>query len=359
MILAYYIQTLNPFIWQWDDTSYGIHWYGMAYLTGFVIAYLLMRKFVRDGRMRMPREKLMDFVLFVAIFGVLVGGRLGSALFYDPHMLIDFSPPFPYWGLLKLQFGGMSAHGGILGVLITIWLFARWNKLTFLNLVDCSAMVAPIGIAFGRIANFINGELYGHIWHGALAVQFPTELTMPPSSPAEPTVSADQVNQLIQNVLANDPVMQQSPSVMHAMLTNPTAEIVNLARHQDQYVIAQLREILPPRIPSQLIEASLEGVLLFVLCYLIGRRWNKDGVATGAFATLYPIMRIIGEQFRVGDHPQMIFGFWISRGVLYSIPMFFLGLAFWIWAIRRRVPVSEIVSAARIQNHKTESPKNL
>jgi len=290
--------------------------------------------------MQMPPGKLMDFVLFGAIFGVLVGGRLGSALFYDPHMLIDFSPPFPYWGLLKLQSGGMSAHGGILGVLIAIWIFSQRNRLRFLNLVDCAAMVAPIGIAFGRIANFINGELYGHIWHGVMAVQFPTEFTMPPESPLEPTVSTNQVNQLIQNVLTNDPVVQQSAATTHAMLINPRMEIVNLARQQDAYVIGQLREILPPRIPSQLIEATLEGVLLFILCYLIGQRWKKDGIATGAFATLYPVMRIIGEQFRVGDHPQLIFGFWISRGVLYSIPVFFLGLVFWIWAIRRPEPAT-------------------
>jgi phosphatidylglycerol---prolipoprotein diacylglyceryl transferase len=337
-MLAYYIQTLNPFIWQWGNSGFGIRWYGMSYLLGFVFAYLLLRKFVRDGRLRLPPQKLVDFVLFAAIFGVLLGGRLGSALFYDPRMLIDFSPPFPYWGLLKLQSGGMSAHGGILGVLIAIWIFARRNKLRFLNLVDCAAMVAPIGLAFGRIANFINGELYGHIWHGAMAVQFPTELTMPPESPQEPTVTPDQFHQLVQTIAYNDPTVASNPSVLQAVLANPAAEIVNLARQGDAFVIAQLRDILPPRIPSQLIEASLEGLLLFVICYLIGRKWKKDGIATGAFATFYPIMRIIGEQFRVGDHPRLIFGYWISRGVLYSIPLLFLGLIFWIWAICRPQP---------------------
>ncbi len=92
MILAYYIQTLNPFIWQWGNSGFGIRWYGTAYLLGFIIAYLLMKRFIRTGRMLLPMEQLPDFVLFVAIFGVLIGGRLGEAILYRPGMFTNFSP---------------------------------------------------------------------------------------------------------------------------------------------------------------------------------------------------------------------------------------------------------------------------
>ena len=330
-MLAYYIQTLNPFIWQWGHSNFGIRWYGTAYLMGFIIAYLLMKRFIKTGRMRLPREKLPDFVLFVAIFGVLVGGRLGEAILYRPHMFTNFSPPFPYWGLLKVQDGGMAAHGGILGVLVAVWIFARRNGYRFLNLLDCAAMVAPIGIFFGRIANFINGELYGHVWHSPLAVQFPTELIFPPQLKEYRRVSPGAVHHLEEQIVV------RHPSLAHAMAVNPRLTIVNLAREGHPFVIARLREILPPRIPSQLIEASLEGLLLFLLCYFIGRRWWKEGVAAGAFATLYPIMRIIGEQFRDGDQPKHIFGHWISLGVIYSVPLLIGGLIFWIWVILRKV----------------------
>ena len=407
-MLAYYIQTLNPFIWQWGNSGFGIRWYGTAYLLGFIIAYLLMKRFIRTGRMLLPAEQLPDFVLFVAIFGVLIGGRLGEALLYRPSMFTNFSPPFPYWGLLKIQDGGMAAHGGIVGVFIATYIFARRRGYRFLNLVDCGAMVAPIGIFFGRIANFINGEVYGHISHAKWAVQFPTELIYqsqpldarirhlagkiaakhPTSAhlmnqdpvagmvryishhlqwhhpslvpalalhPKEEIIKLAQtgkyafLNAQLQQIpdflrkikldvqarhLAEN-VMVRYPALASAIRRNPNMELINLARQGNTFVITHLREILNPRIPSQLIEASLEGLLLFLLCFFIGSRWKKEGIAAACFATFYPIMRMIGEQFRAGDQPHLIFGHWISLGDLYSWPMLILGLIFLIWAIRR------------------------
>ncbi len=407
-MLAYYIQTLNPFIWQWGNSSLGIRWYGTAYLLGFIIAYLLMKKFIRTGRMLLPMEQLPDYVLFVAIFGVLIGGRLGEAILYRPSMFANFSPPFPYWGVLKIQDGGMAAHGGIVGVFVASWVFARRRGYRFLNLVDCGAMVAPIGIFFGRIANFINGEVYGHVWHGKWAVQFPTELIYQ-SQPLDArirhlagTIAAKHPNTaqlMYQNPVAGmvrylsrhlqwhhpslatalglhpkeeiiklahsgaypflnaqlhqipdfigkiqldvharhlaGQVIARYPNLAGAMNRNPNMELINLARQGNEFVIRHLQRFLTPRIPSQLIEASLEGLLLFLLCYVIGSRWKKEGITAACFATLYPIMRMIGEQFRDGDQPKLIFGHWISLGDLYSWPMLILGLIFLIWAIRR------------------------
>jgi phosphatidylglycerol:prolipoprotein diacylglycerol transferase len=420
VILAYYIQTLNPFIWQWGNSGFGIRWYGTAYLLGFIIAYLLMKRFIRTGRMLLPMEQLPDFVLFVAIFGVLIGGRLGEAILYRPGMFTNFSPPFPYWGLLKIQDGGMAAHGGIVGVFIATWFFARRRGYRFLNLVDCGAMVAPIGIFFGRIANFINGEVYGHISHAPWAVQFPTELIYQSQSldarirhlagavaSKHPNLAhfmdqnpvAGMVRYLSRHLQWHHPslatalglhpqeeiiklahsgkypflneqlrhipdflrkiqldvharhlaeqVMAHYPKLAGAIRNNPNMELINLARQGNTYVISHLRDFLNPRIPSQLIEASLEGFLLFLLCYWIGWRWKKEGIAAASFAVLYPIMRMIGEQFRAGDQPKLIFGHWISLGDIYSWPLLFLGLIFLIWAIRRPIPIVPTIPAAK------------
>ncbi len=233
----------------------------------------------------------------------------------------------------------MAAHGGIVGVFVATWIFARRNGYSFFNLMDCSAMVAPIGLFFGRIANFINGELYGHVWHNPLAVQFPTELIYPPQTKLERTISPAQVHTLIDNVTAH---FSNRPSILHALQVNPRMEIVNLSRENHPYVINLLRQILPPRIPSQLVEATTEGLLLFIICYAVGRKWKKPGIASAAFAVGYPIMRIIGEQFRDGDQPRMIFGHLISLGVIYSVPMLLVGLVFLTWVIKRRVPETEM-----------------
>ncbi len=399
-MLAYYIQTLNPFIWQWGHSNFGIRWYGTAYLTGFIIAYGLMKRFIQTGRMALPSEKLPDFVLFVAILGVLVGGRLGEAVLYRPHMFTTFSATFPWWGLLMVQNGGMAAHGGILGVMVAVWVFARRGGYRFLNLLDCAAMVAPIGLCFGRLANFVNGELYGHRWHGPLAVQFPTELIYQ-NQPLDARIRhfaaglaahhPDLARFMVQNpgpgmityvstrlqtqqhqlqaVLALHPrseilrlaasghyplldrLRRQLPGwlselrlevgvrhlwkALHPHFHGPLPlaarlQILNLARQGNTFVIDQLRQILPPRIPSQLIEALLEGLMLFLICWFVGHRWRQAGRASAAFAIGYPIMRIIGEQFRMGDQPQLILGHWISLGVIYSVPMLIAGLIFWI-----------------------------
>ncbi|NNM88361.1 MAG: prolipoprotein diacylglyceryl transferase [Phycisphaerae bacterium] len=408
MILAYYIQTLSPFIWQWGHSGFGIRWYGTAYLTGFILAYFILKKLIKDQQLHLPAAKLPDFVLFVAIFGVVIGGRLGEAALYRPGMFTTFTHNFPYWSLLMVQDGGMSAHGGIIGVFVAAFIFARRHKCSFLNLIDAGAMVAPIGIGFGRLANFINGELYGHVWHSRLAVQFPTELIYQ-SQPLDArirhlagkltTTHPHLAQWMDQNPVAGmvtfltRHLQAHHPNLMQALAIHPQAElvrlaktgkypflqqqlrqvpdflrqiqlnvnvrhlwqslhpnfhgalpfsarlqIIRLARQGNAMVITQLRHILEPRIPSELIEAFFEGLVLFLICWFIGRNWRKAGMASGAFAVFYPIMRIIGEQFRQGDQPKYIFGHWISLGVLYSVPMLIVGLAYWIYLIRRPAP---------------------
>jgi prolipoprotein diacylglyceryltransferase len=122
----------------------------------------------------------------------------------------------------------------------------------------------------------------------------------------------------------------------------------NKLRMHDPAAVNAVAQILEPRHPSQLYESLLEGVLLFIICWTIGRVWRKEGMASGAFLTFYPIMRIIGEQFRVGDTPRQYFGVTMSLGVLYSLPLVAIGLGwwgYWIWR-DRRVPWTRVEGKA-------------
>ncbi len=199
-------------------------------------------------------------------------------------------------------------------------------------------MVVPIGLFFGRIANFINGELYGHpinpASHIPWAVKFPSEIYAPTNGDMLPAVhdALPGVFEKLFSATANWADRETFDS-FHRMLSQ------QLETHTAS-AVAAVAPILPPRHPSQLYEALLEGVALFTICWLIGWFWRKDGMASGAFLTFYPIMRIIGEQFRVGDTPAHILGTEISKGVLYSLIMLIPALTYWIYWIKkdRRIP---------------------
>ncbi len=135
-----------------------IRWYGMAYLTGFVLAYLILGRLVKKGVLRISKEALSDLVGWLAL-GVVVGGRTGWWIFY--HKIDPTAPPEPWWEPIAIWHGGMSFHGGLSGVLLVLWIWCKLNRAPLLNIADCLALVTPIGLCLGRIANFINGELVG------------------------------------------------------------------------------------------------------------------------------------------------------------------------------------------------------
>ena len=194
-------------------------------------------------------------------------------------------------------------------------------------------MVVPIGLFFGRIANFINGELYGHPSTVPWAVKFPSEIYAPTNGDMLPAVR-DALPSVFEKLygVAASPGGWLDPECYKTLCQQLQAH--------SAAAVAAVAPILPPRHPSQLYEALLEGVLLFTLCWCIGWFWRKDGMASGAFLTFYPIMRIIGEQFRVGDTPANILGHQISKGVLYSLIMLIPALTYWIYWIKkdRRIP---------------------
>ena len=171
-MFAYYLHDFDPFIFHlWGNI--GPRWYGMAYVLAFACGYWLLGILARRGYTQLRPEQVGDFVTWTALFGVMLGGRLGYVLFYRPEMLLD---PL---SILRVWEGGMSSHGGMLGVIIFTFYYAWRHKISWTNLGDNLVVVVPVGLFFGRCANFINGELYGRIATVPWAVLFPKELLEP------------------------------------------------------------------------------------------------------------------------------------------------------------------------------------
>ena len=304
MLFAFYVHHLSPFLIQFND-QIGIRWYGLAYIAGFIAAFYMMKLLARNGYGSLRENQVGDFVFYAALFGVLVGGRIGYVLFYRPSMITE--DPL---GILRVWDGGMASHGGILGLIIFSGIYARLHRISWTGVGDNLVAAAPIGLFFGRMANFINGELYGRITTVPWAMQFPSELLDHPNEAA----------QVIEQTTKIDPSLNNVPAVIVA------------ARHSEQ-VRQILAGVLTPRHPSQLYEAFLEGLLLFSLLLLIRLKFKKpDGVTTGSFFILYPIMRIVGEFFREPDAP--LTGP-LTRGQFLSLFMFIVGVAF-LWVAFRR-----------------------
>ena len=289
---TYFLHDFSPFIFEFPG-GWGLRWYGLAYVLSFLLGGWLYQWLARRGYTDLPEAQVGDFITWCAVFGVMLGGRLGWALFYGwrevrAHPL----------SLLRVWEGGMASHGGILGLVLFTLYWSRRKKVSWTSIGDSLVVVAPVGLFIVRLANFINGELYGRpagLPGGAASVPwamlFPKEL-----GPEEPPLAAIQ---------------------------------------HDEMVRANLREILTPRHPSQLYEALLEGVVLFTALWLLRTRCRVPrGVLTGAFFILYAVLRIVGEFFREPD-PAWSVG-WISAGQFLSIFMVFIGAAFLLWGWRKQ-----------------------
>ena len=157
---------LNPVAFEFGPVA--VRWYGLAYLAGFVAAYLLLRRFIRTGRLRISADVLSDLLGWL-VLGVMLGGRLGWWLFYHRGGGADE----PWWEPLALWRGGMSFHGGLLGVIFALALWTWRNRASFWNIADAAALVAPIGIFLGRLANFVNAELVGRKTNVPWGIVFP------------------------------------------------------------------------------------------------------------------------------------------------------------------------------------------
>ena len=267
--LAFWIHEWDPFLIQFTE-NFGIRYYGLAYLAGFGVAALLFRLYWKYQKTPINPEIQGDFI-FAAILGVILGGRIGFFIFYEPGTLLH-EPA----ALFRVWAGGMSSHGGFIGVFLGILWVCRKRRVSLLHAGDILVSLAPAGLFFGRLANFINGELWGKVSLVRWAVIFPDSAPrLPPSE-------------------------------------------------------------VPPRHPSQLYEAALEG--LIPLIYTQWRIWKtpvlakQPGRLAGEFLLLYAIGRIIAEQFREPDAGiSLLWG--LSRGSLLSVFIALAGIVVIVYSI--------------------------
>jgi phosphatidylglycerol:prolipoprotein diacylglycerol transferase len=303
---AYYLHDLSPHVIRFTDT-FAVHWYGLAYVLGFYLTYLVMHWLARKGLSEIRPEQVADFITMVALFGVVLGGRLGYMLLYDWDHFV--SEP---WSLFLLNQGGMASHGGIAGVALFLLWYARRHKISWTGLGDTIVCGAPLGVFCGRIANFINGELFGRVTTVPWAMKFPTEL-----------LHEDYVAQG-GTPISLPPGMQHSPEIIGYFQTQPEG-------------VAGLEAMLHPRHPSQLYEALGEGLFLSMILLAVRLRYPRlpHGILTGLFFILYAVARISLEFLRQPDSgADAIMG--LTRGQFFSLFMILVGAAFIAYGWYRR-----------------------
>lgn len=260
-----------------------IRWYALSYIVGFCLFIWLGRKKIKSGQTVFTNELLDDFIT-VGVLGVIIGGRLGYVLFYQPEYYL--SNPLE---ILKVWQGGMSFHGGFLGVLVAMYLFARKHKLKFWQVADFVAPLVPLGLACGRMGNFINGELWGR-------------LTNPDAFWAMGFQNARFEDG---EVYWSDPQQWSAVWEKYHML---------------------------PRHPSQLYEVALEGIALFVIVWLFSKKPRPVGQVSMLFLAGYGVFRFIVEFAREPDGYLGLLFMNLSMGQLLSLPMIIIGVAGFIYA---------------------------
>ncbi|GMU42723.1 MAG: prolipoprotein diacylglyceryl transferase [Xanthomonadales bacterium] len=275
-----YVHAIDPVALQIGPLA--IRWYGLMYLAGGVAAFVLARRrAAQTWRGFQPGE--IEDIIFYGMVGVIVGGRLGSVLFYH---FGDFlrDPPM----LVRVWEGGMSFHGGLLGVLVALGWYARKTGRTLFAMYDFIAPMVPIGLGLGRIGNWIGGELWGRLTDVPWGVIFPNALPGPPMSIAE-----------IQALAAQ-------------------GQLLGEVRH-----------------PSQLYQAFWEGVVLFVIVWWFSARPRARMATSGLFLIVYGVGRILVEFVREPDaHIGYLAWGWLTMGQVLSLPMLLVGVWF-LWVGKR------------------------
>ena len=274
-----------------------IHWYGIMYLLAFGTAWWLGLRRIRAGRLPGVSEQGFGDLLFYGMLGVVLGGRVGYVLFYNFGEFLQ-NPLM----LFRIWEGGMSFHGGLLGVLVACVWWARRHRLHFFDAVDFVAPLVPLGLGFGRLGNYIGGELWGKFTGAGWGVIFP-------QSPMAPF-----------NGLPIERLRE-----LHA-----SGALDAFARH-----------------PSQLYQAALEGLAMFVALWWFSSRPRPRYAVSGLFALMYGVFRFLVEFVRVPDEQlgYLAFG-WLTMGQVLSLPLIALGIAL-LWWSRRQPTLQPEAPAAR------------
>jgi phosphatidylglycerol---prolipoprotein diacylglyceryl transferase len=277
MLLALPFPSFDPVLIQLGP--FAIRWYALAYIVGILLGWVYARALVRNQKLwggppPLTTLQLDDFIVWVTL-GIILGGRIGYVLFYNPSYFAEHPAE-----ALQLWKGGMSFHGGFTGCVLAVVLFARKNNISILALGDVTCATGTLGLLLGRIANFINGELWGRPTDVAWGMVFPS----------------------------GGPI---------------------------------------PRHPSQLYEAALEGLLLFIVLALLirGGALRRPGLIIGAFALGYSLARSFCELFREPDAQLGFLWNTITMGTLLSIPLLAFGIALIVNALRRPPRTAEPVAA--------------
>ncbi len=324
-LLAIYIHNLDPIIFDIPGTPLALRWYGLSYVMSFLVGYLVLLALSKRNLYCVNPEKLSDFITSTAIFGALMGGRLGEFFFYwlPKHGWSGFIAD-PSW-VFRVWEGGMASHGGILGVFLVALYYSRKYKWPILNLCDGLAIASSIGLCFGRIANFINGELYGRLApeQSATAMKFPLELHEICARDPQ------RWNEIIQSAITIEPTILNGVLSQHE-LNNKLIELMR-SNEELRYGIG---EQLSLRYPSQLFEAAAEGLIIFIILLSIRLIWRNipAGFISALFCLLYAAGRISTEFYREPDAET-----WndITRGQYLSVAVIFGAIAFFIPAWRK------------------------
>lgn len=330
-----YVHDLDPFLLQISG-DFGIRWYGLSYLAGFLMAHFIISWLAQRQRAGLSPQMVSDFITYGAI-GVLVGARLGYCAFYSPDLLIKFKASFPFWGALYVNEGGMSSHGGMIGLVIGCILYSRKYGVHMQYLFDLVAVGGPLGVMMGRGANFINGELVGRPVdpNFPLAVKFPQDIL---SWPTYDFGKLSTLRDVVEKVgVPSDQWMTwlnqyQSDRGIRDSVYSTLTKIIETIQNGQVEVKNALAEHLVARHPSQLYGMVSEGLVVFVVLFLFWSKPRKPGTVGALFLITYSIARISDEYFRLPDAHIGLDTLGLSRGQWLSAAMFVIGvILFIIW----------------------------
>ncbi|ALR07663.1 prolipoprotein diacylglyceryl transferase [Xylella fastidiosa] len=297
-----YLHAIDPIAFSLGPVK--VHWYGLMYLASFGAAWCLGRQRIQAGRLLGVNMDGFSDLLFYGMMGVVLGGRVGYMLFYAFREFLQ-EPLL----LFRVWEGGMSFHGGLIGVLLAVAWWSRRHRLQMFDVLDFGAPLVPVGLGFGRLGNFIGGELWGKLTHNGWGVIFPR-------AP-------------LSDVPAGQLAMQ---------------DVMNFVQIQEHYAAGLLGHYA--RHPSQLYEAFLEGLVMFIVLWLFSRKPRPRYAVSGLFALLYGVFRFLVEFVRMPDNGVYVAFGWLTRGQILSLPLIVIGLfLFWLSC---RSPVLQPVPAPEV-----------